>query len=144
MSYPASYGSAGSPPGARGLSLRSLVGFALAIVGLGLVVYGASVPDDSPLFVLGGLVFGGGILRLTTALAKDARERRAFLSDPDDPRWHGGAGIRQLVGRTCVHCERRIVVASDGASCDHCGDPTHVDCAAPHRATAHEIASRLA
>ncbi|MDF2692224.1 MAG: hypothetical protein K0S65_607, partial [Labilithrix sp.] len=107
MSYPVSLN-----------STRAIVfGSILALAGLVLVVLAVSARDDSPLFMLGGLFFMGGVVRLTTALSSDARRRRSYRADPTDPRWHGGAGIVQLAGRTCVECQRRIIIGSDGVSC---------------------------
>jgi hypothetical protein len=113
-----------------------LLGGALVVVGLGFVVFAVSMRDDSPFFMLGGIAVGAGVLRLTTALSRDARRRRE-LADPDDPRWHGGSGIVQLAGRTCIECTRKIVIGADALSCKDCGSPAHIDCAAQHRERAH-------
>lgn len=116
-----------------GTSVATIFGAALAVAGLGLIVFSVSVHDDSPLFGLGVLLFGGGVIRLTTALARDARLRREYLAASDDPRWHGGAGIVQLAGRMCAGCGRKIVVGADGVCCDVCEAPMHIDCEPLHR-----------
>ncbi|MBX3206605.1 MAG: hypothetical protein KF764_16145 [Labilithrix sp.] len=105
--------------------------------GLALVVVAAGISHDSRMFMLGGLLVVGGVLRLTTALASDARRRRKHPVDPSDPRWHGGAGITQLAGRTCIECGRRITIGADGMSCSQCHAPAHIDCEELHLAHAH-------
>jgi len=149
MRYPAFQNAADSPypaenPGESGFPFAIVIGAALMIVGLGLVVGGVSIGDDSPLFPLGGIVFGSGVLRLTTALSKAARRRRAYRADPNDPRWHGGAGIKQLAGRSCAECGRKIVIGSDALSCGACEAAIHIDCEAPHRAALHGVQERVA
>ncbi len=136
MSYPVSED--GATPESSGFPFAIVIGAVLAVIGLGLVVFSVGMRDDSPLFVLGAVVFGVGVVRLTPALAKEARLRRAYLANPDDPRWHGGAGIRQLAGRSCVECGRKIVVGTDAVPCTRCEEAVHVDCRARHRATTHE------
>lgn len=42
-----------------------------------------------------------------------------------------------FVGKRCLACESRIVVAKDGAACTDCGGPVHVACIAAHRGEAH-------
>jgi hypothetical protein len=135
MSYPASQRA--PTQNERGLPIAVILGAALIVVGLGLVVFSVSMQGDSPLFLVGGVVVGGGVLQLTTALAREAHRRREYLAAPDDPRWHGGAGIVQLAGRTCAECGKKIVVGADGVSCDACGAPTHLDCGPRHRSIAH-------
>jgi hypothetical protein len=127
MSYPASLNSTGA----------IVFGSLLALGGLVLIILAVTAGDDSPLFALGGLVFVGGVVRLTTALSTDARRRRSYRADPTDPRWHGGAGIVQLAGRTCVECQKRIIIGSDGVSCDDCAAPMHRECNRPHHEHAH-------
>jgi hypothetical protein len=127
MSYPASLN-----------STRAIVfGSILALGGLVLLVIAVSARDDSPLFMLGGLVFIGGIVRLTTALSKDARRRRSYLNDPSDPRWHGGSGTVQLAGRPCIECKQRIIIGTDAISCEACTSPVHLTCEAQHKSRAH-------
>ncbi|MBX3213475.1 MAG: hypothetical protein KF850_15665 [Labilithrix sp.] len=127
MGYPESLNSTGS------------IGFggALMVTGLALVVVAAGINHDSRMFMLGGLFVVAGVLRLTTALAHDARVRREHPVDSSDPRWHGGAGITQLAGRTCVECSRRITIGADGMCCGACYAPTHIDCEELHLAHAH-------
>lgn len=138
MSNPASRGAAASSaPEVRPFPFAVLIGAALAIVGLVLIVIGVGMGNDSSLFVVGAVVLGGGILRLTTALSQEARQRHAYLADPDDPRWHGGAGFKQFAGRSCDECGRKIVVSSDAVSCRTCEASLHVDCRPRHRAAAH-------
>jgi hypothetical protein len=139
MSYPAPRSVIRSTGHARERSIpwAVLFGGALILAGLVLVVVAVSARDDSPWFAIGGLAVGGGVLRLTTALTADARRRRKHPVDPDDPRWHGGSGGVQLAGRTCVECERKIVIGTDARSCKECAAPTHIDCEEQHRARAH-------
>lgn len=135
MSYPASRFTPMDEE--RGLPIAVILGAALVVVGLGLVVFSVSVQGDSPLFLVGGVAIAAGALRMTTALARAARERRLYLASGDDPRWHGGSGIVQLAGRTCASCGRKIVVGTDGLSCQTCEAPLHRDCARHHRSFAH-------
>jgi hypothetical protein len=115
----------------------SIFGGVLIFAGLLLVVFAVSARNDSPLFMVGGLVLVGGVLRLTTALSGDARRRRLHPVDPNDPRWHDGSGIVQLAGRTCVECGKRIIIGAEGRMCDECSLPTHIECERNHRAQAH-------
>lgn len=138
MSYPASQRTIRTTPKrATPTPWAVVLGGALIVVGLGLVVFAVSMRDDSPLFMLGGMAVGAGVLRLTTALSKDARRRREHLADPDDPRWHGGSGQVQLAGRTCAECARKIIIGADAISCQICGAPAHIDCEERHRARVH-------
>ena len=113
------------------------LGGALMITGLAFVVVATGASHDSRTFILGGLILVGGVLRLTTALASDARRRREHPVDPDDPRWHDGIRVVQLAGRTCVECGRRIIFGTDGVSCNMCQAPAHVDCEERHLTHAH-------
>lgn len=122
--------------GGRGIPWALLLGGLLVLVGLGLVVYAVSTRDDSPFFMIGGIVVGAGVLRLTTALSADARRRRHPV-DPDDPRWRDGVAPMQLAGRTCVECGRKIVIGADAVSCEQCTQPAHVDCKKAHDSHAH-------
>lgn len=130
MSYPAS-----------SYSHRSIfIGALLVVLGLGIVVFAAGIhDDDSRTFMLGGLVLFGGVLRLTTALAMDARHRREHPVDPSDPRWHGGSGLVQLAGRPCAECSRKITVAYEAFCCEACIRPVHLDCRALHHAHVHAL-----
>ncbi len=123
-------------PSGRGFPWKVALGGALILVGLGLVVMAVVARDDSPLFMIGGIVLGAGVLRLTTALSEDARRRRHPV-DPDDPRWQDGVAPMQLAGRTCVECGRKIVVAADAIACEQCAEPAHVDCKDHHHARSH-------
>ena len=112
-------------------------GGALMLTGLAAVVVATGASHDSRTFILGGLLLVGGVVRLTTALAADARRRREHPVDPDDPRWHDGIRVVQLAGKTGVDCGRRIIFGTDGVSCDVCHAPAHVDCAEHHLAQVH-------
>jgi hypothetical protein len=134
MSYSAAQGVVRSS--GRRIPWAIVFGAVLALGGLALVVYAVSTRDDSPLFMIGGIVVGAGVLRLTTALSADARRRRHPV-DPDDPRWRDGVAPMQLAGRTCVECGRKIIIGSDALSCEQCSQPAHVDCRGAHHARAH-------
>jgi hypothetical protein len=121
-------------------SYRAIViGSVLVVLGLALIV-GAAATDESMIFVLGGMVVIGGVLRLTTALSKDARQRRQYAADPNDPRWDDASPFVQLAGRSCVECERKITVASDANACEVCAAATHLDCQRTHYDRVHEPA----
>lgn len=114
-------------------------GALLIVLGLALVVVGVGMSDDSRTFALGGVVVIGGVLMLTTALARDARHRREHPFDPTDPRWNGGAGIVQLAGRPCAECGVKITVAYEAFCCEACIKPVHTDCRDLHHAHAHAL-----
>ncbi len=137
MSYPAFHTPADGEE--RGLGIAVILGAALVVVGLGLIVYSVGLQDSAPLFLLGGLTIGGGVFRMTTALSRETRRRRE-MAESDDPRWHGGAGIVQLAGRTCIECGKKIVVGADGVCCDPCDATLHLDCEMRHHSTVHEAA----
>lgn len=134
MSYSASRRMVGT--GGRWLVAMIALAGAMIVAGLAMVVFAVSARDDSPLFMLGGIILGAGVLRLTTALSADARRRRHPV-DPDDPRWHDGVAPLQLAGRTCVECGRKIVIGADAQACEHCAQPAHVECREHHQANAH-------
>jgi len=128
MSYPATYSS------------RSIFfGALLIVLGLALVVVGVGMNDDSRTFALGGVVVVGGVLMLTTALARDARHRREHPFDPTDPRWHGGSGVVQLAGRPCSECGVKITVAYEAFCCESCIKPVHNDCRDVHQVRVHAM-----
>lgn len=120
-----------------GFPFAIVIGAVLALLGFAMGVVAVTVKNDPRLLAVGGLVFAVGMLRLTTAFARGRRERRVYLANPNDPRWHGGAGIRQLAGRSCRACDERIVIGVEARSCKKCGAPVHIDCAPLHRAQEH-------
>lgn len=121
-------------------SSRSIVfGGILIVVGLALVVFAVGMDDDSRTFTLGGLVVMGGVLRLTTALSKDARHWREHPFDASDPRWRGGAGVVQLAGRPCAACGDKITVAYEAFCCEACVKPVHLGCREHHHAQLHAM-----
>jgi len=128
MSYPATY------------STRSIFfGALLMVVGLALIVFATGINGDSSMFMVGGFVVVGGALRLTTALAKDARLRRQHPFDPSDPRWQGGAGLVQLAGRPCAECGQKITVVYEAYCCESCIKPIHLDCRDLHQSHVHAL-----
>ncbi len=128
MSYPATFSS------------RSIFfGALLVVLGLALIVFAVGMEDDSRAFALGGIVVLGGVLRLTTALARDARHRREHPFDPSDPRWHGGSGLVQLAGKPCAECGLKITVAYEAYCCESCIKPVHLDCRDLHHAHVHAL-----
>ncbi len=131
MSYPAT---------SSYTSIASIIfGAILILLGLALVVVATGISGDARLFILGGFAVVGGALRLTTALAADARQRRKHPVDPSDPRWHGGAGLVQLAGKPCAECGVKIVVAYEAYCCEACIRPVHLDCRDLHHAHAHAL-----
>lgn len=134
MSYPAAQSMV-----RMGVPWRVVLGGVLVLAGLGLIVFAVSMREDSPLFILGGILVGGGALRVTTALAAEARRRREHPVDPSDPRWYDGIAPMQLAGRTCVECGRKIVIGADAVSCEQCAQPEHIDCRDAHKAHAHPV-----
>ena len=114
-----------------------VLGGLLVVAGLALLVFAVSTRDDSPLFMLGGIVVGAGALRLTTALSSEARRRRNHPVDENDPRWQNSTAPMQLAGRLCVECGHRIVIGSEAMSCEQCSAPAHIECRDHHHARAH-------
>lgn len=47
----------------------------------------------------------------------------------------------QLVGKSCVHCQQKILLQSLAALCRACKQPVHLDCRKDHRSTAHPKSS---
>jgi len=130
MSYPAT-----------SYSNRSIFfGAFLIVLGLALIVVAVGISNDGPMFALGGFAVLGGVLRLTTALARDARFRREHPFDPDDPRWNGGSGLVQLAGKPCAECGAKITVAYEAFCCEACIRPVHLDGRELHHAHAHAMA----
>ena len=128
MSYPATHS-----------SLSIFFGALLMVLGLALIVFATGINGDSGAFALGGLIVAGGALRLTTALAKDARLRKEHPFDPSDPRWSGGAGLVQLAGRPCAECGQKITVVHEAFCCEACIKPVHVECRDTHQAHVHAL-----
>ena len=79
------------------------------------------------MLALAGMIWRAYLRGWFSASPEDLAHKHKAM---DSPKWTREGP--QLVGRTCVQCQQRIVFQIDAKQCSHCSEPVHLACADRH------------
>jgi len=108
--------------------------FALGVVlTIGSYIFADARGGGTYLVCYGPIFFG--LIRM--ARGRGRSNPQSELPPAGDPRW-GASRNDQVVGQTCAHCNRKIVVIAEGTRCKTCSRSLHLgDCQQKHVSVEH-------